>query len=228
MTFSNFKNDFPEFHQSIHQAALDPYINEECLNQICDIARHFNFAGLCTNLIRLPKARKRLGKSSQTKLIGVISFPFGSTPTILKKEEAEWAISHGAEELDVVPNLFALSQGSVNFFAEEIAELCELDLPIRVILDITKIPKDMLSLAVEASIEAGVYGIQSGNGFGSASSQKDIKELDKLIRGRCAIKAVGGIKHLPHVIELIQAGSNEIGTSYGSQLMQELKETSKK
>ena len=35
-------NDFPFF---IHQAALDPHINLDALNQICDACNQFNFSG---------------------------------------------------------------------------------------------------------------------------------------------------------------------------------------
>tara|TARA_Y100001968_G_scaffold132470_1_gene120889 strand:- start:4540 stop:5226 length:687 start_codon:yes stop_codon:yes gene_type:complete len=227
MAFNNLRNEYQDIPNLIHQAALDPHLNNDSLNQICDLAKHFNFSGLCTHPIRLPQARNSLGKSSQTKLIAVISFPFGSIPITLKKKEAEWALDQGAEELDVSPNFLALSQGDINLFAEELSELCQLDLPVRAILDITNLPKQKLSLAVEASIEAGVSGLQSGNGFGPAISTQQIKELNKLVKGRCAIKAVGGIKTLNHAIELIDAGANQIGTSFGSQLMQELREFKK-
>tara|TARA_B100000700_G_C14909808_1_gene791636 strand:- start:250 stop:942 length:693 start_codon:yes stop_codon:yes gene_type:complete len=224
MTFSNLRNEYPDFPKFIHQAALDPHLDEDSLNRLCDISKHFNFSGFCTNLIRLPQARLRLGQLSQTKLIAVISFPFGSIPTTLKIEQAKWAISQGAEELDIVPNFFALSQNNINFFAEELAELCELDVPVRAILDIARIPIDVLSSAIEASIEAGVYGLQSGNGFGPAISKKEIQKINEIVRGRCAIKAVGGIKSLNNAIELIETGSTQIGTSYGEELMQTLRE----
>ena len=228
MTFRDLQNECIDISQLLHQAALDPNLNEDSLNKICDASRHFNFSGLCTNLIRLPQARKRLGKPSQTKLIAVIGFPFGSIPNFLKKKEAEWAINEGAEELDIVPNLFALSQGDFNVFAEELAELCELDLPVRAILNVSNLPKQKLSIAIEAAIEAGVSGIQSGNGFGPAISKQQIQELNELVRGRCSIKATGGIKQLNHAMNLIEAGSNQLGTSWGIDLIQELRELNKK
>ncbi len=206
----------------LHQAALGAHIDEEALNNICDLSKYFNFSGLCTNLIRLPTARKRLGATT-TKLIAVIAFPFGDIPINLKIQEAEWAANKGAEELDMVPNFFALSQGKINIFAEELAQICELDLPVRVILDVENLSKEKLSLAVEASIDAGAFGIQAGNGFGPPVQPKTIKELVNLTKGRCAIKAVGGIRTLPHAIELIEAGSIQLGTSAGGELMKELK-----
>ena len=56
----------------IHQAALDPHLNLDRLNQICDASNFFGFKGFCTNLIRLPSARKRLSANNKTKLIAAI------------------------------------------------------------------------------------------------------------------------------------------------------------
>tara|TARA_Y100001968_G_scaffold189336_1_gene173551 strand:+ start:11948 stop:12634 length:687 start_codon:yes stop_codon:yes gene_type:complete len=212
----------------IHQAALNPLLDSESLNQICDESVYLNFSGLCTSLIRLPQARKRISLNSKTKLIATISFPFGDCPNFIKKKQAEWAASEGAEELDIVPNLFALAKGEVDRFAEEIAELCQLGLPLRVILNAIDLPKEKLRQAINASIEAGAEGIQAGNGFGPRISEKQIRDIEKAVANRISIKAVGGIKELNHVIELINAGANHIGTSRGPEIIQQLRKSNQK
>ena len=223
MESQNSLNQLNDLAPLIHQAALNPHLDSESLCQICDQSVDLNFSGLCTNLIRLPQARKRIGSSSSTKLIATISFPFGDLPNSLKRKQAEWAASQGAEELDIVPNLFALAEGEINTFAEEIAELCQLDLPVRVILNAIDLPKEKLKQAIDASIEAGVEGIQTGNGFGPRVSAEEIKDIGTYVSNRVPIKAVGGIKELNHAIELIHAGANQIGTSRGSEIMHQLK-----
>ena len=219
--------DLEEITSSIHQAALSPFLNEEDLNQICEVSTYFQFDGLCTNLVRLPQARKALKPIDSIKLIAVIAFPFGDIPTHLKIEEAEWAVSQGANALEIVPNYFALTQGKIDVFAEEIAQLCELGVETTAILNIPNCSKEMIKSAVEASIEAGVHSIQSGNGFGPPVESSQIQLLSKLTRNRCAIKAVGGIKDLNHVIELINAGATYIGTSFGKEIMEEFRRRSK-
>ena len=95
---------------------------------------------------------------------------------------------------------------------------------MRVIINISDLSPSIISNAIEASIDAGVEGIQTSNGFSQNITNADIIQLKKLTKGRCSIKAVGGIKTLPHAIELIEAGANYIGTSFGRELMQELRE----
>ncbi|KGG16565.1 MULTISPECIES: deoxyribose-phosphate aldolase [unclassified Prochlorococcus] len=213
-------NDISSF---IHQAALDPHLDLDSLNQICDACNHFDFAGLCTNLIRLEAARKRLGNNKKTKLIAVIDFPFGYSPLSIKKTEAEWAAEYGAEELDMVPNFLKLSKGESDNFAQEVAEITSTGLPVRVILDSMRLPKESLELAIEACIDAGARGIQTGNGFGKAVTQDHILELHDLIKNRCEIKAAGGIKNLFQTCDLINAGATSIGTSFGTEIAKEAK-----
>ena len=207
----------------IHQAALDPHIKENTLNEICDACNFFKFAGLCTSLQVLPYVRKRISPSEKTSLIATISFPFGDLPSSIKLKSAEWAAMQGVDEFEVVPNFYALNQGKEDIFAEELARICELGLPVRVILDISNLQKESLALAIEASIDAGVFELQSGNGFGPPIEKSQVQELKKLARGRCGLKAVGGIKKLSQVIELIESGASKIGTSFGTQIMKEEK-----
>ncbi len=216
----DYPNDISPF---IHQAALDPHLKLDFLNQICDASKHFNFAGLCTNLIRIPAARERLGKSKITKLIAVIDFPFGNNPALIKRSEAEWAAENGADELDVVPNFLKLHEGAIEDFAEELSTINSTGLPFRVILDTMKIPKENLQIAIDACMDSGASGIQTGNGFGTATTHKHIKELTTLIRNRCSIKAAGGIKEISQVFTLIDAGVSSIGTSMGTSLIQQFK-----
>ncbi len=210
----------------IHQAALNPHMDLEGLHEICDACKHFEFSGFCTGPLRLPAARKRLGKQTQTKLIGVIGFPFGDIPNQIKITESEWCAQQGAEELDLVPNFYELAQGNIEGFAEEISQVCSLGLPVRAILNMTSLNTQQLSLAIEACIDCGVIGIQTSNGFGVPIDASHIEELNLLIKGRCEIKAVGGIKKLSKALEIIDKGVSIIGTTMGPELMRNFKKHS--
>ena len=222
------KNSSKEAHANIsdviYQAVLNPHMDKEMLVQICNASKHHGFAGLCTSLSHLSIARERLGSKSTTKLISVIAFPFGFIPTNNKLKEAEYAILKGAEELDLVPNYFALKEGNIELFAVEINQITELGVPVTVIIDSnTPLTTSKLSLTINASIEAGATGIQIGNGFGPSITKNQIQKVSEIVKNRCSIKAVGGIKTLDQAIELIEAGSTYIGTSFGFEITQEQK-----
>lgn len=218
---SETKNKFEviDIAPLIHQTALDPFIEEETFNEMCDVARHFHFAGFCTNAIQTSTARKRLGSQNGPKLITVIAFPFGAIPTSIKKAEIEWAAEQGADGVDVVPNFFALKQGNIDFFAEELAELCEIGLPTRVVLNFSQLSVEKLKIAIEACLDAGASGIQTGNGFGPSITPEQIGQAKKFTRKQCSIKAFGGLKEINQILSIIEAGADLIGTSRGAQLM---------
>ena len=222
------KNSLEEAHANIsnviYQAILNPHFIKETIVQVCDASKQNGFAGLCTSLANLTIARERLGSKSTTKLISVIAFPFGFIPTSNKRKEAEYAIEKGADELDLVPNYFALKEGNIELFAEEINQISELGIPVRVIIDANiLINSSKLSIAIDALIDAGAIGIQIGNGFGPSVSKDQTKQVSKLVKNRCSIKAVGGIKTFDQAIEIIEAGSTYIGTSFGFEITQEQK-----
>jgi len=222
------KSSLEEAHANIsnviYQAVLNPHLDKETLTKICEASKQNGFAGLCTSLSHQSIARERLGSKSTTKLISVIAFPFGFIPNYNKLKEAEFAIENGAEELDFVPNYFAFKEGKIELFAEEINQIIELGIPTRVIIDIhSLLTSSKLSLAINASIEAGASGIQIGNGFGPAVTKNQIKTVSKIVNNRCSIKAVGGIKTFDQAIEIIEAGSTYIGTSFGFEITQEQK-----
>ena len=206
----------------IYQAVLNPHLDKEMLLQIFDESKQNCFAGLCTSLSHLAIARERLGRKGTTKLIAVIAFPFGFIPTSNKIKEVEYAIEKGAEELDLVPNYFALKEGNIELFAEEINQLSDLGIPIRVIIDTNILSSSSkISLAINSSIDAGAAGIQIGNGFGPAVTKNQTQKVSEIVKNRCSVKAVGGIKTLNQAIEIIEAGSTYIGTSFGFEITKE-------
>ena len=128
-----------------------------------------------------------------------------------------------AQELDVVPDFQALANADAGRFSEELAMLCDLGLPVRVILDMARLSEQQLSLAVEASIDAGASALQTGNRFGPACHPDQVRQLKNLCRNRCGIKAAGGIHSLELVVALVEAGADLIGTSSAPQLVQALR-----
>ena len=224
MRKSSLEDAHEDISNVIYQAVLNPHFDKEMIVQVCDASKQNGFAGLCTSLSHLPIARERLGSKSTTKLISVIAFPFGFIPTFNKRKEAEYAIEKGAEELDLVPNYFALKEGNIELFAEEINQICELGIPVRVIIDANiLLNSSKLSIAINALIDAGAIGIQIGNGFGPSVSKDQTIHVSKIVKNRCSIKTVGGIKTFDQAIELIKAGSTFIGTSFGFEITQEQK-----
>ena len=224
MTKSPRRQDLPDIPPLIHQALLNPLLPEEELFTLCDAARQLGFGGVCVSLNHLEAVRKRLGGHGPVRLIATVAFPFGALPAELKQAQAEWAAAHGADALEVTPDWSALVNGRANSFAEELAAIAALDLPMTVVLDINQLNEAQLALAAEAAMDAGAASLQAGNGFGAAVSANQIRELRQLTKGRCAIKAAGGIRELEQALDLVEAGAIALGTGHGPALVKALRQ----
>ena len=218
--------DRPDLAPLIDHALLDPHHGSSAVLQCCEEARHFGFAGVCVASRWVASAREQLpleGKGASPQLIAVVGFPFGAVPAAVKLAEAVAAAEAGADELDVVPDFGALADRQSTPIHDELAAICELGLPVKVILEVGRLDPDSLALLVEISIDAGARFLKSGSGFGPAVTVDHIEQLRQLARGRAAIKASGGIANLEQALALVEAGATRLGTSRGVALAQAMR-----
>ena len=218
--------DRPDLAPLIDHALLDPHHGSSAVRQCCEEARHFGFAGVCVASRWVASAREQLpleGKGASPQLIAVVGFPFGAVPAAVKLAEAVAAAEAGADELDVVPDFGALADRQSTPIHDELAAICELGLPVKVILEVGRVDPDALALLVEISIDAGARFLKSGSGFGPAVTVDHIEQLRQLARGRAAIKASGGIANLEQALALVEAGATRLGTSRGVALAQAMR-----
>jgi deoxyribose-phosphate aldolase len=218
--------DRPDLAPLIDHALLDPHQGMGAIRQCCEEARHFGFAGVCVASRWVAAAREQLpreGKGRTPRLIAVVGFPFGAVPPAVKQAEAEAAAAAGADELDVVPDFGSLADRASTPIHDELAAICELDLPVKVILEVGRLDPEALALLVEISIDAGARFLKTGSGFGPPVTVEQVQQLKALARGRAAIKASGGIASLEQALALVEAGATRLGTSRGVALAQALR-----
>jgi deoxyribose-phosphate aldolase len=164
-------------------------------------------------------ARERLPRRGQVRVVSVIGFPFGAVPAAVKRAEAEAALEAGADELDVVPDFGALADGDSRTLLDDLAPIVELGLPVKVILEQSRLDAEALGLLVEVSLDAGARFLKTGSGFGPPVTPAQVRQLREVSRGRAIIKAAGGIRALEDALALVEAGAGRLGTSHGVALM---------
>ena len=201
--------DRPDLAPLIDHALLDPHHGSSAVRQCCEEARHFGFAGVCVASRWVASAREQLPLEGK-----------GASPQLT---DAVAAAEAGADELDVVPDFGALADRQSTPIHDELAAICELGLPVKVILEVGRLDPDALALLVEISIDAGARFLKSGSGFGPAVTVDHIEQLRQLARGRAAIKASGGIANLEQALALVEAGATRLGTSRGVALAQAMR-----
>lgn len=106
----------------IDQTLLSPAATEEEVSAFCREAYGLGFAGVCVNPSFVALASGIL-RGSGVKVCSVVDFPFGAGGFDSKKEQAEAAVRHGAEELDFVIDLGLVKGGEWELLEKELTSL---------------------------------------------------------------------------------------------------------
>ncbi len=216
----------------IDSTLLRPEAGERDYLNFLREAREFGFRCVCLPLYHLPLARLEL-QGSGVRWGGVLGFPFGFSPSDVKKAEAIYALQQGAQEMDMVMNITALKSRRYHAVREDIAEVVRLarlydrgkgegHVIVKVILETCYLTPAQMREAALLAVEAGADLVKTSTGMGpSGARAEDVRLLREAVGGACGIKASGGIRRLADVLEMVEAGASRIGTSSAGAIMQE-------
>jgi len=188
----------------------------------------------------IPLAKKMFQEAGKENLIGtVIGFHEGTYTIKEKLEEAQKAISLGADELDFVVNYEAFKKGEIDLVKKEITKGIELALAnnkvvkwiievaaltSKEIIVISQLIKDIVfndfgeenSDKVFVKSSTGFYKTENNLPNGATfEAMKLILENAKPLK----IKAAGGVRDYQTAIKMVELGVDRIGTSSSKEIV---------
>ena len=166
---------------------------------------------------------KNLLDNYSANINALISYPLADLPVSFIEELVCFSKDKGATGIEYVPNFINLSKRNLETFATEIEKVKLSGLPVSIIINKSKLQKEVLYNAIEISLELGIKNFQFGDGFGPPITSNDVAEILKITGSQNQIKVVGGIKKLTQVIDLFDNGINCVGTSNFCEIFQEVK-----
>jgi deoxyribose-phosphate aldolase len=87
-------------------------------------------------------------------------------------------------------------------------------------LETCYLTKDEIKLASELSVKAGADFVKTSTGFGpGGATVEDVNIMLNAVKGKCQIKASGGVRDLETALKYIEMGVSRLGTSSGVSLM---------
>ena len=211
-----------ELNEKIHAIIINPYLSLEELNANCDLIQKYNIRNVSTSLNFLSPIKDALN-NHKVNINTLISYPLADLPLDFIDEFACYAKDNGASGIEYIPNFLKLSKNDLNSFASEIESINASELPVTIIINKTKLDKELFEKAIEISLELGITNFQFGDGFGPAISKVDIVEILKFIGNQNSIKVVGSIKTLTQVVDLFDSGIDCIGTSNFNEIFKEIR-----
>jgi len=213
-----------EIEKLIDSTLLRPEATESEIVRLCEEAREYGFASVCTNSC-YAETVSRVLEGSGVKTCVVVGFPLGAASTEAKVCEARYALEAGAEEVDMVMNAGALKgaePGRVESDIRAVVEKCKGKALVKVILECCLLSDSEKVEACGIAVAAGADFVKTSTGFGSGgATAHDVKLMKDAVAGRARVKASGGIRDLEKAIEMIDAGADRLSTSNGAAIVVE-------
>jgi deoxyribose-phosphate aldolase len=210
-----FKHDIASV---IDHTLLKPDASVDQITKLCTEAKKYKFASVCVNpsFVRLVS---QLLVGSGVKACTVIGFPLGANTTHTKMEEANEAISNGANEIDMVINIGAIKSGSWEIVKNDIQGVVNVSKGkalVKVILETCLLNDEEKVKACQICKLAGADFVKTSTGFSTGGATvEDITLMRKVVGENMGVKASGAVKDYPTALSMLKAGASRIGTSSG-------------
>ena len=206
----------------IDHTLLKPDATEAAIGKVCAEAIEHGFKSVCVNPARIAFAAKQLEGTGVLPCC-VVGFPLGATFSKVKAFEAETAIANGAKEVDMVINIGAAKDGNWELVESDIAAVVDAakgKAAVKVIIETCLLTDEEKEKMCDIVVEAGADFIKTSTGFSTAGATfHDIELFARCVRGRCKIKAAGGISTIEDMEKFLDLGADRLGTSRAVKLL---------
>ncbi len=156
-------------------------------------------------------------------LVGtVVGFPHGNETPSMKEYQAREVLDLGAEEIDMVMNIPALKNGEQELFIRDVEGVVSAaeGAVVKVITENCYLTQDEKRRACEWIAQAGAHFVKTSTAYADGGATlEDVRLMYEVVRGRCQVKAAGGIRTLDQVLDFLRAGVRRFGSTRTDQLV---------
>jgi len=219
--------DKKKLAEMIDQTLLKPFVTLDDMKIHCETADKYGFKTVAVNNAVVEYCAGLL-QNSRTVCDAAVSFPLGQCTLETKIFETNDVIEKGAKEVDYVVNIVELKSGNWEYIEKEmisIVNACNKNGVIsKVIFENCYLNDDEKRKLCQIALKVHPNFIKTSTGFGSGgATEEDIRLMKSVVGDEIKIKAAGGIRDLRTALSMIRAGASRIGTSCGTQIIDELK-----
>lgn len=210
--------DEKRLHSIIDYTLLKPTATYVDIEKLCNIAHKNKYFSVCINPVNVRFAKSYLDErlKSKVKVCTVVGFPLGESLTQTKVFEAKRAIADGADEIDMVMCLSRTKAGDWGYVKNDISRVVRVakSKVVKVIIESSLLTRDEIEKATKVCLRAKVDFVKTSTGFaGGGATPEAVEIIAGITRGKCGIKASGGIATVYDAMNLVRMGATRIGTS---------------
>ena len=227
MRLSSKTITYQQLAKVIDHSLLRPELTEADVLAGCELAARYHVATVCVKPSDVKLAKEAL-KDSDVIVSTVVGFPHGSNLTEIKVAEAQKAMDEGALELDMVLNISQLRSGKHDFVRQDIQAVCEAaharGVKVKVIFENSYLTDDEKVIACKLSEAAGADWVKTSTGFASGGATlDDLRLMRANVSEHIQVKAAGGVRTLPALLEVIDAGVSRCGATATATILDDFK-----
>jgi deoxyribose-phosphate aldolase len=216
-TLSSKTITYEQLAKVIDHSLLRPELTEADVLAGCELAARYHVATVCVKPCHVQLAKEVL-KDSDVLVSTVVGFPHGSNLTAIKVAEAQMAMDDGAFELDMVLNIGQLRSGKHDFVRDDIKAVCDVThrrgVKVKVIFENVYLTDEEKITACKLSEVAGADWVKTSTGFASGGATlEDLRLMRANVSDKVQIKAAGGVRTLPALLDVIDAGATRCGAT---------------
>lgn len=189
--------------------------------KLCDEAIEYDFASVCVNPGWVKMCAEKL-TGTGVMVCTVIGFPLGATTSETKAFETKQAFENGADEVDMVMNIGALKSQDYDLVTNDVKAVVEAanGKCVKVILETCLLSDEEIVKACECCMEANATFVKTSTGFSTSGANPHVVEvMVNAVKGKCQVKAAGGVRTPEDLDEMLRIGADRIGTSAGIALI---------
>jgi deoxyribose-phosphate aldolase len=218
---------YEQLAKVIDHSLLRPELTEADVLAGCELAARYHVATVCVKPCDVRLAREAL-KDSDVIVSTVVGFPHGSSLTPIKVAEAGRAMDDGALELDMVLNIGRLRSGQHDYVREDIQAVCDVaharGVKVKVIFENSYLTDQEKITACKLSKAAGADWVKTSTGFASGGATlEDLRLMRANVPEHIQVKAAGGVRTLPALLDVIDAGVTRCGATATATILDDFK-----
>lgn len=217
-----------ELAQMIDHSILLPQQTDRDLEEGIALADRYNVKCVVPKIFQIPRAKELL-RGSPVRLCAAIAFPQGLNPPEVKRYEAEWALDHGAVELDMVINISALKSGFYDYVERDIVGVVEAanryGAPVKVILETCLLTNEEKVTGCKIAERAGAGFVKTSTATQpGGATVEDIRLMRESVSPTVVVKASAYVTDIDKTLALYEAGARRFGTGYTANILDGLKQ----
>ena len=207
-----------DINSKIDFTLLDARATFSDVEKLCDIAYKNKYYSVCVNPCNVSYVKGYITKNlnNNIKICSVVGFPLGANSIDLKILETKQAIEDGADEIDFVVNIGRVKSGDFDYIKREISMIRKISKKhvLKCIIETCYMTDDEIVKLCRLCAKYKIDYVKTSTGFGTAGAdEKTLSLILDEVKGRCFVKASGGIRSREQAAKYVSMGVDRIGTS---------------